>query len=234
MKTVSEMLTELNTGDVDLRAAIIEKGVAVPDSTLWTDMGNKVRAITQDGGTAASSFGADWGRNPERPDLPFDADTGPDEGTIYFLFGASPTAINDFAIQFTGGMGFIHWPDGYTEGFSTAMKERAFDYSSLSETPDSDGIKWIWIKIVFTAGYEPTAIVHNVRPSDRPTGSVYYVPQIYEVYMNTPSLTTWSWSTSAYTRWGLMEHFRWYGKCNLSTLSAFGAYTLRLSRQTRC
>lgn len=224
MATIAGQLTHLNATKSLIRDAIIDKGVAVPESTPFRQYAGKIAAIPQSGGPSVGG----WGRPSERPALPFDEETGPDEGTIYMLFGVQPGAMNDMAIQFTGGQGFIHWGDGYTEGFSSNMRERTFNYDTLDIAPDSDGVKWVWIRIAFDKEYPPSVMIHNLKPSARPSGSVYYIPQVYEIYMNSPTITSWSWSTSAYTRYGLLEYFRWYGKCNLASLANFGAYTLRL------
>lgn len=230
MSSIADKVESIYETKEYIREAIINKGVEVPDSIPFRQYADKIDLIDISGeGDVSTTVCSSWGRPSERPALPFDEDVGPDEGNIWMLFGAQANAMNDMAIRFSGGIGSIYWGDGSFTGFSSTMREHVYDYATIDVIPDSNGVKWVWIQITFNAGGPPNAIYHNEKPSARPTStSIYYNPQVYEMYMNTPSITIWVWASTNATRYGLLEYFRWYGKCNLTTLANFLPYSLRL------
>lgn len=226
MATVAELLTTLNEGDIDLRKAITEKGVAVPDNTPFTELGNKVRAIPQEGGTTEPSDG--WTRPADRPPVPT---VSPEE--IYMLFGVMPTGPNDYAITLTAVGGYrVDWGDGTVETIASATKcEHMYNYASLAVTPNVDGVKWVWIKFTPVSSVF-TVINTNVRHSSRPTASstALFAPQVYEMYLNAPNVTTWAWANTSYTRFYQLEILDWQGVNKITTGSYFLYYAVNLKQ----
>lgn len=214
MATTAEMLIMLNDGDTNIRDAIIAKGIAVPESTLFTDLGDKIRAIPQEGTSGTGG----WTRPTDRPDVPTIG-----ENEVYVLFAAMPHGINDYALSlFVSGGYSVDWGDGAIDSYASgATAEHLYDYSTLDIQPNTDGIKWVWIKF-YISSYHFTNIVMNVRPSWRPAASAtnIYSPRIYEMYINAPSVHTFAWSTSMYTRFFNLEVFNWVGTNELTS----GAY----------
>lgn len=230
MATTAERLTHLNTTKGLIRNAIEAKGVDVPASTPFRQYASKIAAIPQEGGSTGGEATDDgWTRPADRPAVPT-----VNENEIYMLFGVIATGPNDYAITLmvTGGYK-VDWGDGAVETIANGVKcQHMYDYASLAVTPNTDGVKWVWIKFTPVVANPFTTISTNVRHSSRPTASSsnIFVPQVYEIYMNAPGVYTWTWSGSSYTRFHNLEIFDWQGTNKLDTCAYFLAWSYGLKK----
>ena len=194
------------------------------------NFGDRIRAIPQSGGG--------WTRPKERPAVKEDSDVNNNE--IYMLFGVENGAPNDMAFNITALGGYaVDWGDGTVENYSSGVTSaHQFNYATLAAAPDSNGVKWVYIKFIAANANEPMLgivdVTHNVRPSWRPAAAAtaLYFPQVHEIYAKLPQLATWTFATTHYTRLSNVEIVRLYGTNGITNLSYFMTYGSSL-RQLR-
>jgi len=231
MATIADKLVYMNETKLDYhREAIIDMGSPVPMDTPHRKYADKIRAIPQEGDGGITPGDGEWVRPSDRPTAPT-----LNEEEIYMLFGVQSTGPNDYAITLTASGGYtVDWGDGTVEDIASAIKcEHMYDYSTLAVTPNDIGIKWVWIKFTPTLATSYfTVINHKVRHSLRPASSSnsLIVPQVYEIYLNAPNVTTWAWTSATYERFYALEIFDWQGTNKLSTCSYWFYYCKSLRK----
>lgn len=212
MATIADQLNHINTTKGLIRDVIVAQGVTVPDTTPFRQYADKIAQI-EGGGESSGETAAEWVRPAGRPDVPVLNDN-----EIYMLFGVSPTGPNDFAITLTctgTTYYYANWGDGLITKdpvISGSMASNIYFYDELDIVPDADGIKWLWIKFYVSAG-SFTGINLNVRPATRPSASAssIFVPQVYEIYMQAPNVSTFAFASNTYTKYRMTEIFKYYG-----------------------
>lgn len=236
MATISDQLTSIKITKTAIRDAIITKGIAVPEATPFRQYADKIAAIPQEGGDSSGVWkhpkysGAGWTRSQSRPDVP-----ELNNNEVYMLFGVHPEpTLCDIA--FSASYCTIDWGDGsdiINVSTMTYGIEHVYDYNALDITPDLDGIKWVWIKIL--SGYlgTTTTIAFTV-PSTRGTvtTSYRYVPFIYEIYFKAGAASYPRWSSSGSTLYislGLLEIYDDFGRTEFNSTMSSSFYNFNQS-----
>lgn len=202
---MAKVLIEQNTldsaiSDFDsIQQAIINKGVAIPTGTPTNQYADKINQITTGDGEIIDCDG--WHRPTDRPTKPTMVDN-----TILMLFGASELSPNDIAFLCTTSAGQykVDWGDGTSDLYNSNVKaEHSYDFTTISKTVDSQGYKMVWITVTPVSG---NILSFNVNQKHSLRIGSYFIPQVFEMYIQCPNMTGLTFPSSN-IMYGLLEVF---------------------------
>lgn len=194
------LIDQLTTDLTAIRSSLVAKGAEIERGTPLADWPEAINAIEGDGAAPSAPL---WQRPADRPVKPAMVDN-----TILMLFGVSELSPNDMAFAMTCVGGYtVDWGDGAVIDYaSAAIAEHNFSFDPLPQSIDAQGYKMVWITVTPTIA-EANITVYNtqVRPSQRPP--LIFYPQLFELYIQCPQLTSMYWGTASTTAYRQMEIF---------------------------
>lgn len=234
MATIAELITGIKSSKNDIKNAIISKGVSVADTDKLNTYASKINDIPIIESRITKYDTPTWKRPAGRPNPPTEEELP--EGTMWFLMGCHENTTAVFTINLIANAAnpsIIDWGDGTSPitNTSSIRVERTWSYDNLDIIPDENNIKWFFIKISLSSS-QTTITQANCMPTYKPS-NIYHSLDIYELYVNAPQLTTWTWNVNTYVYWKILEILDWRGKCNLDFTStnyqyfAYNSYKLQ-------
>lgn len=186
---------------------------------MWSD-GTPDEPSSEDG----------WVRPKDRPPVP---EFGENEQAIYFLFGVNENSPNDMAFALTcpGGY-YVDWGDGIVDTVASGSRaQHLFDYSSIEVQLDYLGYKMVYIKAYPVNGNITSIVLFTHKHANRPTAATaVFLPQVFEMYLQAPYVTTIAASTSPGTRYHFLEIFDYRGTNSITSFSTFLPHCRNLRR----